>query len=130
MMTLATGTRRSPSSRQAWHWNEGVALSTDQMYALVRVITERGKGWERDSAGGGVGGGGVIRGLQPYSRDADRGGHSQSHGKTIDHVVERWHAPRRESKRDVGEGREGGGEGWGGMGGARRAPALASQRRV
>lgn len=116
-MTSATGTRRSPSRRQARHWNEGVALSTDQVYVMVRVITERGEGWERDSAGGGVGRG-VIRGLQPYSRDADRRGHSQSHGKKFEHVVERWHAARRESKRNVGEGREGVGEGRGDGGGA------------
>ena len=66
---------------------------------------------------GGVGRG-VIRGLQPYSRDADRRGHSQSHGKKFEHVVERWHAARRESKRNVGEGREGVGEGRGDGGGA------------
>jgi hypothetical protein len=57
-------------------------------------------------------GGGLIRGLQPSGRDADRG-HSQSHRKKFYHVVERSHAPRRESKRDVGEGRGGGGGGGG-----------------
>jgi hypothetical protein len=56
MMTSATGTRRSPSRRQARHWNEGVALSTDQVYVMVRVITERGRGGRGTRQGVGWGG--------------------------------------------------------------------------
>ena len=74
-----------------------------------------------------MGGGGVSRGLQPQGQDADRG-HSQSHGKKSDDVLERWREPRHGGMwGEVGRGgrREGGGRR---RDGARRAPALAWQR--